>query len=380
MHPPSTRGFHNSPGLPAPLRRLLTSTLVDTLTTPHGVDRYLEVVNPLWVVHEVRARVVAVMQKTPSSLTLTLQPGRSWQGFAAGQYIRLGVDIDGQRRERCFSPANSVYARNGQIELTLRIHAQGLVTRYLAAQAKPGLIVRLSQAEGRFALPTMRPERIILISGGSGVTPVMAMLRTLLDERHTGAIRFLHYAQSAQEEIYRAEVDALMAQHANLHVQRVYADATSSNALTGYFCKEHLQAVAPDYAQAQTFLCGPAGLMQSVQNLFAAEGLSEQLHLEHFTAASLPNVTLDAASALGEVRFTRSERLTQNNGDTLLNQAEAAGLSPVSGCRMGICHACTCRKTSGRVRDLRSGQISDADESDIQLCVSVPVGTVTLDL
>jgi stearoyl-CoA 9-desaturase NADPH oxidoreductase len=88
----------------------------------------------------------------------------------------------------------------------------------------------------------------------------------------------------------------------------------------------------------------------------------------------------DSESAEGEVRFVRSETLVTNDGSSLLEQAEAAGLNPESGCRMGICYSCTCKKTAGKVRDLRTGEISSGDEEDIQLCVSVPVGTVTLDI
>ena len=102
------------------------------------------------------------------------------------------------------------------------------------------------------------------------------------------------------------------------------------------------------------------------------------LHLEHFTAQAV--TTARDENAEGDVRFARSERIAVNTGTNLLEQAEAAGLTPESGCRMGICYSCTCKKTSGKVRDTRTGQISDAGEEDIQLCVSVPVGTVTLDL
>lgn len=380
MSQPTTQNLTRNPGLPAPLRRFLATPFVSTLTSPHGVDRYLEAINPLWTVNEVRARIVAVDKKTSGSLTLTLRPNRNWQGFAAGQFVRLGVEIEGKRRVRCFSPANSVHAQDGLIELTMRVHSQGLVTQYLQAYARPGMVVHLSQADGSFALPAQRPARIVLISGGSGVTPVMSMLRTLLDEQHAGEITFLHYALSADDDIYRSELDALVAQHRNVKVVRAYTEQSDASELSGFFCREHLQQAAPDYAQAQTFLCGPPAMMKSVQQVFAAEGIADHLHLEHFTAAPLSAVPTAGAPAEGEVRFVRSERLAVNSGATLLDQAEAAGLKPESGCRMGICHACTCRKTAGKVRDIRNGQISEAGEEDIQLCISVPVGTVTLDI
>lgn len=358
------------------LRRVLSSRVVTTLTTPHGVDRYLELFNPTWSVHEVRAEVVELRHPTADSVTLVLRPNGNWQGFRAGQFVRLTVEIDGVRRSRCYSPANSVHAIDGKIELTVKAHATGFVSKYLKQQARAGLVVTLSQADGVFALPERRPDRILLISGGSGITPVMAMLRTLCDEGHAGRITFLHYCRSAADLIYAEELAEIAARHSNVQLLRCYAEAEQCGELQGLFSREQLAAAVPDYAEATAFLCGPPGMMQAVQNVWNGDGIAERLHLERFTAAP---VVIEAEGAEGELRFARSERLAENNGASLLDQAEAAGLKPEAGCRMGICHTCTCRKLSGRVRDTRTGEISEGEE-DIQICVSVPVGTVTMDL
>jgi ferredoxin-NADP reductase len=358
------------------LRRVLSSRIAATLAYPHGVDRYLEQFAPTLRLHEVRAVVTAIRHQTDDSVTISLRPNGNWQGFRAGQYVRLTVEIDGVRRTRCYSPANSAHATDGLIELTAKAHAGGFVSKHLQQNLTAGETVGLSQAEGVFALPEARPARVLLISGGSGITPVMAMLRTLTDEGHTGPISFLHYSNAAKDQIYAAELAEIAAKHPNVQLLRGYAEPQQGGELEGLFSRAHLNAV-PDYAEAQAFLCGPPGMMKAVQKLWADEGIAERLHLEHFSAAP---VAVDSASAEGEVRFIRSERLAKNSGATLLDQAESLGLKPESGCRMGICHACTCRKASGRVRDTRTGEISDAGEADIQICVSVPVGTVTLDL
>lgn len=364
---------------PSLLRRVLSSRLVATLTYPHGVDRYLEQFDRRWSTNEVRAEVLAIRHQTADSVTLTLRPNANWQGFRAGQYVRLTVEIDGVRRVRCYSPANSVHAPDGLIELTAKTHAAGFVSKHLRDALRVGEVVGLSQAEGSFALPEARPERVLLISGGSGITPVMAMLRTLCDEQHAGRITFLHYANRAQDQIYGPELAQLAARHPNLEVLRVYDEPNQGGWLTGRFSRAQLERAVPDYAEATAFLCGPPAMMQAVQAVWAEDGLADRLHVEHFGAAPAP-LQVDAANAEGEVQFLRSERYAANSGATLLDQAEAAGLKPESGCRMGICHACTCRKTAGRVRDTRTGEISDAGEAEIQICVSVPVGTVTLDL
>src|SRR6266540_4210056 len=278
------------------VRRLLASPIVTTLATPHGVDRYLELVNPLWSVDEVRARVIAVDHQTPDTVTLTLKPNGNWRGFQPGQYVRVGVEIDGVRRTRCFSPASSAHRRDGRIEITAKVNPSGEVTRYLKQHAKPGMVLTLSQPEGSFALPAERPRRMLLISGGSGITPVMSMLRTLCDEEYAGEITFLHYNYTTQ----------------------VGGD------LYGLFSKDHLFVEAPDYADAETYLCGPAPLMKAVAELYRAEGLTDRLHTEQFVTA--PPATAPAGEVTGKLRFERTGTQAANDGRSLLEQAEAAGL------------------------------------------------------
>ena len=360
------------------LQRLLQSRVAGVLSYPHGVDRYLEVLNPLWSTTEVRARVEKIEHLTADSVTVTLQPNTNWQGFIPGQFVQLTVSIDGKRHTRCYSPANSLHRTDGRIELTAKAHANGFVSRYLREQLQEGEVVTLSPAGGEFALPEQRPERVLLISGGSGITPVMSMLRTLCDEGYDGEITFLHYANRAEDMIYADELADIATRHNNVTLLRAFGDGESGGELSGLFCSEHLCSSVPDFAQATTFLCGPPPMMAAVEKVWEEEGLSDRLHKEQFTLATPQLDTSDEAG--GEVRFVRSETLVANNGSNLLEQAEAAGLTPESGCRMGICYSCTCKKTAGKVRDLRTGEISSGDEEDIQLCVSVPVGTVTLDI
>ena len=260
--------------------------------------------------------------------------------------------------------------------MTAKVHANGFVSRHLREQLSVGDVVILSQADGEFAMPEERPEQVLLISGGSGITPVMSMLRTLCDEGFAGPVTFLHYANSAADMIYASELDEIARTHDNVTLVRCFNNDGEQGELSGLFCREHLFTAAPEFAQATTFLCGPPPMMAAVEKVWEEDGLAERLHKEQFTLAA-PQIESDSAE--GEVRFVQSEKMAINNGATLLEQAESAGLTPESGCRMGICHACTCRKTAGEVRDIRTGEITSGEE-DIQICISVPVGTVTLDI
>jgi ferredoxin-NADP reductase len=356
-------------------RRLLGSGLVEALAAPHGVDRYLELVRPSWSLREARAEVIEVRRQTADSVTLTLRPNENWDGFSTGQFVRLTVEIDGVRQTRCYSPACSEHTTDC-IEVTSKAHPEGRVSGFLNRAAHPGMVVGLSAADGDFVLPPARPKRLLLISAGSGITPVMSMLRTLCDEGHAGAVTFIHYAPTRDDVIYRGELGEIARCHANVRLVHAYT-REAGGTLSGHLCREHLGAVAPDLACAETYVCGPPGLIESARRMWAEEGIEELLHVESFLP---PSLAIASDRATGSVSFARAGEWVANNGRSLLEQAEQAGLSPQFGCRMGICHTCTCRKTAGTVRNLVSGEVSSADDEDIQICVSVPVGDVELDL
>jgi ferredoxin-NADP reductase len=356
-------------------RRLLHSGLLDALAYPHGTDRYLELVRPLMVKHDVRAEVTAVRRQTPKSVTLTLRPNEIWRGFRAGQFISVSVEIDGVRESRPYSPAGSQHAPDGTLELTVSTHPEGKVSRHLRRHARPGMIVGLSQAQGEFVLGDSLPERVLLISGGSGITPVMAMLRTLCDEGFDGEIAFLNYARSPELALYGRELGRLARRHGNVSVAHGFTRGRRRG-LGGRFCREHLRAVAAEPAGAATFVCGPPTLIDSVRAVWAEDGLPEPV-LETFTP---PAMRFDRDGAEGAVSFAASGCEAANSGLPLLDQAEDAGLAPDHGCRMGICNTCSCRKMSGTVKNVITGELSGAREEQIRICVSVPVGDVALDL
>lgn len=344
-------------------RRMSRSPLLNLLTGPHGVDRYTEIVDPTWTGAQARARVVAVSRQTPRSVTLTLQPNRAFAGFRAGQHINLSVEIDGRRRTRCYSPASA--EGSPLIELTIGRHDGGLVSTYLCDHARPGMVVGLDSVGGDFVMPAVRPRRILFVSGGSGITPVMSMVRTLRAEGFTGEIAFVHYARSAAQACYRGELQALP----GVRVLRGYTRDTAGSDLAGRFGPEHLAAAMPQ--PDAVFVCGPAVLIEAVR------ALCPTAYSESFVP---PDFAVPAESSGGTITFANSGVDIVDDGQPLLAQAEAAGLTPESGCRMGICHSCTRTKSRGAVRNLITGAVSTAECEDIQICVTAPVGDVVIDL
>ncbi|GAA5150817.1 ferredoxin reductase [Nocardioides marinquilinus] len=371
----------------APLgRRVLRSRVLAALASPHGVDRYLELVNPMWAAQDVRARVVDVRRENPDAVdsapvaTLTLEPTSTWRGHRAGQYVQVGVDLPGSARRltRCFSISSAASVPGERITLTVRAHDEGQVSAFLVREARPGQILHLSQAQGDFVLDqspaTPTNSHLLFITGGSGITPAMSMLRTLLRDGYEGRagrrVTFLHYARSEDDQIFAEELAAIAAGDNDVDVQLRYGDHV--------FSEFELRRLVPTFRDLDTWVCGPAGLTQLV---VAAYDGSPRLRTELFKAPR-PSSGTDG-SAEGEVSFAGAggEPVTAaNSGATLLEQAEALGLRPEFGCRMGICFSCTSRKTEGTVRNVLTGATSSLPEEDIQICVSAPEGDCAVEL
>ena len=351
---------------------VLRSRALAALTSPHSVDRYLELVNPMWAAHEVRARIVEVTREVdvpghPPVATLTLQPTATWRGHRAGQHVQVGVEVAGARRTtRVFSISSSDSRPGERFTLTLRANPGGVVSRWLVEQARPGTMLHLSQAQGEFVLPDRVPEHLLMISGGSGITPVMAMLRSLQRRTHRGRITFVHYAQSPEHQIFAAELDEVRRSGHGIDVHLLHPELGDPNLSPAY-----LERLVPGYRDVATWACGPAPMMEA---LLAAYDGSHALRTEYF------RVPRASTGGGGEVVFARSGRSVANSGAPLLEQAEAAGLAPESGCRMGICFSCVSRKTTGTVRDLVSGAESALPDEDVRICISAPVGDCTVDL
>jgi ferredoxin-NADP reductase len=330
------------------------------LAGPHGVDRYTELVDPMWT-SENRATVVRVRRSTPRAVTLWLAPNHPIS-FKAGQYLTMTLEIDGRRHTRCYSPAN---AEDGPlIELTIARHDGGIVSQYLHRSARPGMAVGLSAAAGDFVLPTPRPRRLLLIAGGSGITPVMSMVRTLAERWSDVDVAVLHYVRTIDDACYREQLALLP------DVRVLYGCTRGPGGdLDGHLNEEHLATAMAD--PEAVYVCGPPALVEAVRRHYPG-AVAESF-------APAPLVIPDSPTG-GRITFTDSAIAATDDGRPLLDQAEAAGLTPQSGCRMGICHTCTRRKVRGVVRNLSTGAISTDDDEAVQICVSVPVGDVDIAL
>ncbi len=361
-----------------PINVLMRTSLVSSLASPRIIDDYLGLVDPAWSVQDVRARIVSLKRETSDATSLYLRPNENWRGFRAGQFVKLCATIAGVRHTRCFSLSSAPEDR-GHLRFTIKAVAGGRVSGWVGAGARVGDVVELSQAMGQFVLPDPLPPKLLFISGGSGITPVLSMIRHLEAIAYEGSVACLHYAR--REVICGHELVLLAHQYPALRLAVVRTGNSVENKNRGLrLSPAQLDAFAPEWADCDAFVCGPSGLIAAATSIWQKGGATDRLRVEHFAPVAT-SIAHGSAGAAGRLVFAKSRLETAGRGGvSLLDQAEAAGLRPSSGCRMGICRTCTCRKISGTVRNQRTGEVSSQDNELIQLCINSPLSDVTLDL
>ncbi len=355
------------------LRRRL-ARLAEAATTPLVPADYLDLVAPLRSGTDLRARIVAVQAETRDAATILLKPGADWAGHVPGQYIRIGIDVDGVREWRAYSLTHGPRA-DGLISITVKAVPDGKVSNHLVHQARPGTLVHLEQAAGDFVLDLTTTTRLLFVTAGSGVTPVIGMLRNLFPVTDAGVVDLprsqgldivvVHVAPSEPESIFLDNLREL-AGHGVIHLIPRYDDQH------GVLDVAELSTLVPDLAERTTYACGPGGLLDALTAHHENAGLT--LFTEQFRAGfveagdggtlTVGGITVDADGAT-----------------PLLDVAEAAGALMPSGCRMGVCFGCVLPLKEGAVRDLRNGAITTADPISsanggvpIQTCINAAAG------
>jgi ferredoxin-NADP reductase len=355
-----------------PVQRRVLKVL-SALSTPLLPDDYLEMINPLWSTRELRGRVEEVKRETANAATVLIKPGYRWPGHKPGQYCRIGVDINGVRHWRAYSLTSDPYREDGLISVTVKTVDAGKVSPFLVRDAGPGTIVGLGGVEGDFILPEDPPARLLFISAGSGITPIMSMLRHLdhYDELRDAVL--LHSARHTDDVIFGEELRELDRRHPGFHLhEQLTRDA-------GRMGPGDLERLCPDWRERHTYLSGPTEMLDAFSKHWEEHGDSDLLHLERFQ----PKLGLGEAGAGegGTVTFVKSKAEAESDGSTpILVAGEEAGLELPYGCREGICHTCVGELRSGRVRDLRNGNVYGQEGEMIRTCISAPEGPVEIEL
>jgi ferredoxin-NADP reductase len=360
-----------APNVHPVIRRVLNAA--GALSSPLLPDDYLEMINPLWSTRELRGRIERVREETESASTILIKPGYRWPGHKPGQYVRIGLDIDGVRHWRAYSLTSDPFREDGLISITPKVVEAGKVSPYLVRRAGPGTIVTLSDVEGDFVLPDPIPEKLLFISAGSGVTPIMSMLRHLDHENQPCDVVHLHSARHTDEVIFGPELRRLAERNEGF---RLHEQMTGQQGRLG---PADLDRLCPDWREREAFISGPSEMLDAFSEHWGQQSECRQLHMERFQ----PKLGLGggAEGEGGTIRFLQSDAEAESDGSKpILVAGEDAGLELPYGCREGICHTCVCELVSGRVRDLRNGEVYGQEGEMIRTCISAPEGPIELDV
>jgi ferredoxin-NADP reductase len=339
----------------------------ELVTTPLLPSDYLDLIAPLRSGADLRGRIEAVLPETRDAATIVIRPGRGWRGHRPGQYVRIGVDVDGVRQWRAYSLTSDLTRTDGCITITVKAIPDGKVSNHLVRHARPGTVVQLDQAAGDFVLPEQRPEKALFVTAGSGITPVMGMLR---NHPELTDVVVVHSAPTADDVVFGADLRD-MADEGRIRLVEQHTDTAGMLDAAG------ICALVPDVAERATWACGPVGMLEALEAHWESAGLADRLYTERFRPTVL------ATGEGGTVSFAKSGTTLEVDGATpILDAAEEAGVLMPSGCRMGICFGCVLPLREGAVRDLRNGEITTAAPGDgvlVQTCVSAAAGACDID-
>jgi ferredoxin-NADP reductase len=339
-------------------------------TQPLLPDDLLGTLNPLWSAGEPHARVVGLRREAADTTTLLLRTGRARTPHRAGQFVGIGTRLDGVWQWRTYSVTSC--PGDPLLAVTVTEVPGGTVSGALVHRTPVGALLRIGPPAGEFVLPEPVPEKLLFVTAGSGITPVMGMLRDLAatqPEALGGAV-VVHCDRTPDELVFGPELRALAGATGLRLVER-------HTVAEGRLTPDGLADAVPDWAARQTWACGPGGLLDALTEHWSRYGDPDALHVERFVP---PTPAADTGTG-GRVRFTTSGITAEAGpGVPLMVAGEAAGALLPNGCRMGICHTCVGKLRSGGVCDLRTGDVHDTPGQSVRTCVSGAAGDVEIEL
>lgn len=319
-----------------------------------------------------------------------------------GQFVTLQLQIDGRCLSRCYT-ISTPPTRPYLLGITVKRQPGGLVSNWLHDTMAPGTRISADGPFGVFTIARHPSAKYLFLSGGSGITPVMSMTRTLYDLGSDADVAFVHSARTPSDIIFRRELDTIAATVPTVRVVPVCerdAPREPWGGLRGVLSLEMLQVVAPDLGERVVFCCGPAPYMAAVRRILGEAGFDmqnyheesfsfEELTMKEFAPAAtdMPVNGDGPASAASTARtysveFARSgQTFTCAEDEYVLEAAYAAGLRPMSSCGQGMCGTCKTTMLSGTVDMRHNGGIRPREiaQNKVLICCSKPLSDLTID-
>ena len=358
------------PRISAARRQFLKAARV--LTSPLRPDDYFALINPRWSTRELTGTVVRVRRETDDAATIVIKPTFPWPSHKSGQYIRIGLEINGIRHWRAYTITSDPNHPEGVVSVTVKHTRGGKMSPVFTRYVQPGRQVYLGEVEGEFTLPEKAPDKLLFLSAGSGITPIWAMLRELERRKSLGDAVHIHSCRTAEDMIFGRMLRSMARRQDSYSLREIHT------AQQPRFTAERLDEICPDWQEREIFLSGPRELIDAVEEYVDKAGRSEHLHTERFQPV-IGNGGGEGSGGTVYLRVSDTEAEC-GAGESILVGGENAGAGLQFGCRMGICHTCVGRLQDGAVRDLRTGAVEEASGQMIRICISAPEGHVEVDL
>jgi ferredoxin-NADP reductase len=346
------------------------------LIKPDVFDFWASRFNRSWTWERPLAKLVAREPASRDAMTLLFKPNAHWAGFLPGQHVNLGVDIEGARLTRSYSLTEPARA-DGLLAITVKAIEGGRVSQHLCRNARLGDVFELGPAFGEMTLPARPQGAWLFLAAGSGITPLMALIRQLAGQGMSVYLTLVYWARRRDEFCFLDELRALAAAQPRFRLQLMLTRerAQAADEGEGRIDADLFSTLGLDLIDQQVLACGPGGFVDTARTLLGERVTSFQA--EAFTP---PPSTIDDTGDV-EVHLRRSgRRLRLPRGQSLLTALEAEGVKPVSGCRMGICNTCACGKFSGSARQLHTGELMHEATSALKLCIHSAATDLELDL
>ncbi|MFI7483545.1 ferredoxin reductase, partial [Kocuria sp. M1R5S2] len=241
----------------------LLSRLASAFTTPRSPEDFLRLVDPLASARQLRGLVTSVSPETADSVTISFRPGRGWNAHAAGQWARIGVEIDGVRHWRSYSLSTAA----GQ-DPAITVSAMGKVSTALVRGTRPGDVLFLAPPEGDFVLPE-HPRPLLMLTAGSGLTPVMSMIRTLVPRRPDADLVLVHSSRSPEEALFAEELLELADQFPSFRLVQWFTGERGRR--LDLASTSDLETACPDWRDRAAYACGPADFLDAAESLWQRE-------------------------------------------------------------------------------------------------------------
>ncbi len=328
------------------------------------------------------ANAVSVLFDIPENL-------KSDFNFTAGQYITLQKELNGEEIRRAYSICST--PKSGDIRVAIKAVENGTFSIYATSDLKVGDIIEISIPEGRFLLNPEANKNYIAFAAGSGITPILSMVKTVLENEPTATFTLIYGNKSADDTIFYSELNTLKEAHPNqLNLHYIFSREDVKNQLRGRIdksvCNYFVKNMYKETTFGAAFLCGPEEMIDIVSATLSENSFAkENIHFELFTASIDEEAVAEIKEGTTEITVLLDDEettFTMQQTDDILAASLRNDLDAPYSCQGGVCSSCLCKVTEGKAVMVKNSILSDdeVEEGLILACQAHPTtAKITID-